>query len=149
MIPIVVPDVNIILSGLAFPSTYPSQIIKLWREDKIIFATSFSILKDLERAFNYPRVQKFIKLSQIEIKNVSAEFLKTSIVVPEITKIKISSDPDDDKIFSCAFEAEADYIVSGDKKHVLSIQDFHGIQILSPKDFIEEMEILNLTYGVD
>lgn len=145
MIPIVVPDVNVILSGLAFQNTPPSQIIELWRHDKVIFATSFSILKDLKRALNYPKVQKFIKLSQIEIENISTEFLKTSIIVPEKIDVKISTDPDDNKIFSCALEAKADYIVSGDKKHVLSIGEYKGIKTVSPKDFIEELIISKLT----
>ncbi|MEK7550637.1 MAG: putative toxin-antitoxin system toxin component, PIN family [Patescibacteria group bacterium] len=145
MIPvIVVPDVNVILSGLAFSNTPPSLILKLWRQDKILFATSFSILRDLERAFNYPKVQKFIKLSQTEIQNVSAELLKTSIIVPEEINVKTSLDSDDDKLFSCAFEAKADYIVSGDKKHVLLIKNFRGIKIVSPKEFVQEITILNL-----
>lgn len=148
MNPIIVPDVNVILSGMAFSDSHPSQIIQMWRKDQILFATSFSILKDLERAFNYPKVQKFLKLTQSEIESVTKELLKTSIIVPEKLEVKVSPDPDDDKLFSCALESMADYIVSGDKKHVLLIKNYKGIGIVSPKEFVEEVIVANLTDGI-
>jgi putative PIN family toxin of toxin-antitoxin system len=45
-------------------------------------------------------------------------------------------DPDDEMILECALAAEADCIVTGDKKHLLSLRRFRDIPIISPADFL-------------
>ena len=48
-------------------------------------------------------------------------------------------DPNDEMILECAVAAEADAIVSGDKKHLLPLRKFRGICILSPADFLRTL----------
>jgi predicted nucleic acid-binding protein len=38
-----------------------------------------------------------------------------------------------------ALAAEADYIVSGDKKHLLALKEYEGIPILSPAEFLRKV----------
>ena len=40
-------------------------------------------------------------------------------------------DPGDEMVLECALAAEADLLVSGDKKHLLSLREFEGIKIIS------------------
>lgn len=139
MIPIVVPDVNVLLSGTIISQYAPSQIMQAWRKDQIEIATSEPILEDLRRAFTYPRVIKFTKVTQSEA-NSYIEFLKEAAMnVAGTIPVNISPDPDDNKLFSCAIEASADYIVSTDKKHVLSVGEYQGIVTLHPSDFVKEV----------
>ena len=49
------------------------------------------------------------------------------------------ADPDDEMILECALAAEADYIVSGDKRHLLPLRQFRGIPIVSPPDFLRRL----------
>jgi predicted nucleic acid-binding protein len=44
-------------------------------------------------------------------------------------------------VLECALAAEADYIVSGDKKHLLVLREFRGIRIVSPSDFLRRLAI--------
>jgi predicted nucleic acid-binding protein len=39
----------------------------------------------------------------------------------------------------CALAGEADFIVSGDKKHLLALRQFQGIPIVSPADFLRRL----------
>jgi uncharacterized protein len=48
-------------------------------------------------------------------------------------------DPDDEMILECALAADADFIVSGDKKHLLALREFQGIPIISPADFLRRL----------
>ena len=48
----------------------------------------------------------------------------------------VKDDPDDDKFIECAVALECRYIISGDK-HLLSVKDYMGIKLLSPKDFLD------------
>jgi len=45
-------------------------------------------------------------------------------------------DPDDEMILECAMAAEADFIVTVDKKHLLPLREFQGTRIVSPSDFL-------------
>jgi predicted nucleic acid-binding protein len=48
-------------------------------------------------------------------------------------------DPQDEMVLECALAAEVDVIVSGDKKHLLSLRRFRGIPILSPSEFLRSL----------
>jgi len=48
-------------------------------------------------------------------------------------------DPDDEMVLECALTVEADFIVSGDKKHLLPLREFRGIPIISPADFLRRL----------
>lgn len=39
-------------------------------------------------------------------------------------------------VLECALAARADWIVSGDKKHLLSLREYRDIPILSPAVFL-------------
>jgi putative PIN family toxin of toxin-antitoxin system len=58
------------------------------------------------------------------------------LVFPSDRATGATADPDDEMILECAQAAEADYIVSGDKKHLLALRQFRGIPIISPADFL-------------
>lgn len=46
------------------------------------------------------------------------------------------NDPSDNRILECAITAEADYIVTGDKNHLLPLKRYKNIRILSPSEFL-------------
>jgi predicted nucleic acid-binding protein len=47
----------------------------------------------------------------------------------------------DNRVLECAVEGKADYIVTGDKKHLLPHGTFQGIQIVSPRDFLTVINV--------
>src|SRR4051812_34338127 len=48
----------------------------------------------------------------------------------------VSNDPKDDPIIATAVAAKADYLVTGDRAHLLPIGQYGGIQIVSPENFL-------------
>jgi predicted nucleic acid-binding protein len=42
-------------------------------------------------------------------------------------------------VLECALAAEADYIVSGGKKHLLPLRQFRDTPIVSPSDFLRRL----------
>jgi predicted nucleic acid-binding protein len=48
----------------------------------------------------------------------------------------VAADPDDDKTLECALVGGAAYIVTGDRRHLLPLQSFQGIQIVTAADFL-------------
>lgn len=58
------------------------------------------------------------------------------VVIPKTEVNVIKSDREDNKILECASEIGADFVVSGDK-HLLGLNEFQGIKIVRPKEFLE------------
>ena len=47
-----------------------------------------------------------------------------------------TTDPDDEKFIECAVAAQADYLVTGDKGHLLHLKQAGGIPIVAASDFL-------------
>lgn len=140
--PLIVPDVNVLVSGAIASQYAPSVIVQAWKDEIIHFATSEPILEDLMRVFSYPRVEKLTGMRGADIHAYIQTIREGSSVVPGTTEVIVSPDPDDDKLFACAIEAEADYIVSMDKKDVLSVEEYEGIKTIHPSDFVQTVLVL-------
>ncbi|MFM9838051.1 MAG: putative toxin-antitoxin system toxin component, PIN family [Cyclobacteriaceae bacterium] len=65
-------------------------------------------------------------------------FLETKASKFEIKeRITDCKDPDDNMILELAVAANASCIITGDKKHLISLHPFRGIPILTPADFLK------------
>ena len=49
----------------------------------------------------------------------------------------VPDDPKDDSIIATAIAAKADYLVTGDRAHLLPIGQYEDIQIVSPRGFLD------------
>ncbi len=58
------------------------------------------------------------------------------IVRPQKLQQPVCRDPDDDQIIGTAVAGEAECIITGDKD-LLALQQYRGIEIVSPSDFAD------------
>jgi len=128
----VVLDTNVLVSGVFF-SGPPRQILEAWRDGRVELVVSLEILEE------YRRVGE--RLSA-EFEGVSLEpfftLLATNalIVQPRRLSEAVVSDSTDDKFFACALGTDCRVIISGDKR-VLAASSYEGVEVLSPRSFIE------------
>jgi uncharacterized protein len=59
------------------------------------------------------------------------------VVTPGIVLDIVKADPDDNAVLECAVWAEVDVVVTGDKAHLLPLKAFRGIDIITPRQFVE------------
>ncbi len=123
-------DTNIYISAIIFGGN-PRQCLELARNGEIELFTSKAILLELASKLRV----KFL-WSDLEIKEVIEGISQFAGIVAPGKKVNLIKDEADNRFLECAMEAKADYIVSGDKKHLLSLKKFKGIKILSAKDFL-------------
>lgn len=132
----VVIDTNVLISAFVFGGK-PLEIIKLLLKDKIELYISPFIINELIRIlrekFNWEedkidKVLDILKLKAIEI-------------YPNTKVSLIKEKADDNHILECALEGRVDYIISGDKRHILPLKEFKGIKIISVNEFLEIYKI--------
>ncbi|MFY9484459.1 MAG: putative toxin-antitoxin system toxin component, PIN family [Patescibacteria group bacterium] len=134
--PIVVLDTNVIVSALLWKGA-PRAIFDLAEQGTISIATSKSIIDELTKVLDYPRLHDAIARHGLVKNQIIERFvdLVDKIEEEDYPIGVIQEDPDDDKVLSCAAATLANYIVSGDQ-HVLKLKSFMYTQILSPADFL-------------
>lgn len=62
------------------------------------------------------------------------------LVFPAVRLPDVFTDPDDAALAECAVAGEAQYLVSGDKRHVQAVGSFRGVEIMPPAQFLELLE---------
>lgn len=129
-------DTNVIISAIIFGGK-PEQILKLAQEGKITLLISPAILSEINRVLAI----KFER-DDTEIKRVVKGLISIGQLVSPKKKIdKIQYKPDN-RILECALEGKADYIISGDKKHLLPLGKFEGIKIVTSSQFLQVLREL-------
>ena len=131
-------NASVVLSGVRSPTGGSGTLLAAVTQGKIQGIISESILDEIMRnSFK-------VGLSQQEISRKCRSMLNI-VAAPEEHEVHhfrdVVSDLDDAHLFATYKEMQGDYLVSLDKRHVLSLQDkIKGITIGSPKQLIEALK---------
>ena len=129
----IVLDTNVFISGIFF-SGPPHRILKAWRDGLFQIVLTRKILDEYERVGSVLEQQ----FSSIDLTPILDLVTINADLVPDKTlPIPVCSDRDDDKFIACALASKSKLIVSGDK-HLLSVSGFQGIEIITPRSFVEK-----------
>lgn len=132
----VVMDSNIYLSGLVFPESKPAHILHLANRGEFEVYCSDFIVGEVRRVLT----KKFNYTERTSDQFVEAFLKFVKIIVPQdkIDIIKVKKD--DNHILECALSAKADYLITGDKKHILPLAKIGNTKIVNPAEFIGILE---------
>lgn len=128
----VVFDTNVFISAMFFGGN-ASKILEGAREGKIQLVTSRPILLELATKLH----EKFGISVMGAAEIVEGIGLFATVVKPLKKVTAIKTDPTDNMFLECALEIEADFIVSGDKRHVLPLKKFGKTKIVSLREFAD------------
>jgi uncharacterized protein len=133
----VVLDTNVILSGLAYPTSIPGKILEAWRNGSVEVVLSTYILDELRRVL--PRLSHRHGLNTAEMDTlIDSLALMTEIIEPEPADTTTVRDPKDGPILATLLQALADYkadtLITSDKD-LLTLADRYPI--LTPAAFWE------------
>ncbi len=127
----VVFDANVWVSALAFAGPIPRRAIDLSRHEEIQSVIAQPIIEEVLRALTGFRWSPDeVKRAEVEIRELS------EIVRPTIRLAVVTTKPSDNRVLECAVAGSVDWIVTGDRKHLLPLGQYDGIPILSPRDFL-------------
>jgi putative PIN family toxin of toxin-antitoxin system len=130
--PRVVIDTNVFVSGLNFAGK-PGEVLELFIRGDIEVIISPFILSEIERIlrerFDWIKGNIHRVLNRIK--------RQTILVHPKLKVTIIKRKDDDNRILECAIEGKVQYLISGDRKHLLPLKEYKGIKILSPAEFLK------------
>jgi uncharacterized protein len=130
--PRVVIDTNVFVSGLNFAGK-PGEILELFSKGDIEVFISPFILSEIERIFR----ERF-EWGEGNIHRVLNRIKRQTILVHPKNKVSVIKENDDDnRILECAIEGRVQYLISGDRKHLLPLKEYQRIKILSPAEFLK------------
>jgi putative PIN family toxin of toxin-antitoxin system len=124
-------DTNVVLSGLLFPGSTPSQAL-LKAQHCMVLASDATLLELIE-VMERVRFDRYIERSVRQ--RLVAEFVNACERVQIPSPIHACRDPRDDKFLEVAVHGHADLIVTGDED-LLALNPFRGIAILTPAEYL-------------
>jgi len=127
----VVADTNVYVSAIVFGGTC-EIILALARAGVVELYLSPAIQRELRfvlrHTFGWTAAQVREALDEVR---ALATLTRSSVRLSGI----LAHEPDH-RILECAIAANAEFLVTGDKRHLLPLRTFRGVQIVSPREFL-------------
>lgn len=136
----IVPDTNIIISGMLGYQGFPRQLLNLSLAKKVVMYGSEETFKEFVEKIHLPRLQKYLKKQMYTPDKIILDYRSIIKIVEPFEVLQgrqiANQDRDDDIYFRVAKACGAKVVVSGDKKHVLSVKEYDGIIAVPVSKFI-------------
>jgi len=135
----VVLDTNTLISGIFWDGN-EARVIEEAENNKVQLFISTKLLQELEGVLKREKFTRKLEGKESTVEQAVAKIALIATLIEPAKKINIiKDDPDDNLVLECAVTARADLIISGDK-HLLKLQRYSGIDIMSARDFLSREE---------
>lgn len=131
----VVLDTNIYVSFILTGGETLSSLFHAWQEREFEVLTSEEIVSEMEAVLD--RFLKRGAITEDAEKEAIWRLNHDGRRIDVTSHINRSKDVKDNRYLACAKDGVADYLITGDKKHLLKLKTFGSTQIVSPKEFVE------------
>lgn len=134
----VVLDANIYVSFILAGGETISSLFDAWQAREFEVLSSEDITAEVKDVCD--RFLKWGILTEDAVKETIWRLNHASRRIEIVSLATRSTDVKDNKYLACAKDGEADFLVTGDKKHLLSLKTFGTTRIVSPKEFVEVLQ---------
>lgn len=129
----VVLDTNVFVAGFLTQGV-AAQVLDLWLKGRYTLLTSSQQMRELRRVLR----QKFPELPRAKVGRLLNLLEGLAEKVTVRTAPEVSSDEDDNLILAIALKGRADFLVTGDKSHLLGIK-VPGVRVIGVREFLEKV----------
>lgn len=135
----VVLDTNVLLSALISPHGAPDTIYRAWRAARFDLVTSTVQLDELRRVSRYPKLKAILPPHRV---GAMLNNMQRAVVLEHLPSLPDDvelNDPNDAFLFTMTLAAEANYLVTGDRRAGLLQRGSAGhARIVTPATFCAE-----------
>lgn len=138
----IVLDTNVVLSALLWRGTPYRLLDAIQQRSSTQLYSSTALLEELIDVLTRPSATKRLALIKKTAATVLADYVEViELIAPTIVPRVVPGDIDDDQVIAAAVAAQADLIVSGDRKHLLPLGSHAGIAIV---DVAEALRLISI-----
>ena len=130
----VVLDTGILIAALITADTPPDQVYQAWRKKRFTLITSTWQIEEFRRASRYEKIKKFLRPT--EAGNLVNGLKRHATVLTELPDVDLSRDPRDNPVIAMAIGSKADYLVTGDRRGLLTLKRVGVTRIVTARDFL-------------
>lgn len=127
----VVLDTNVIISALNFPGN-EQMVLELALRGRFELVLSWFILGEVSGVLT----RKFGWDQERTVKAISSLQNAATVIEPPRLEEAIASGHADNRVLECAVAANADYLVTGDRRHLLPIAEHRDTTIVNAPRFL-------------
>ena len=132
MPPRAVFDTNVYISIFAFPEKPLGSLLDL----AVVRAIQLFVCPFILEEFRRVAESKF-RFNEKQTNFFEDRILEAAKLIHPSEKVTvIESHDEDNRILECAVASEADYLVSGDRRHLIPLKRFRGTTIVPPAEFL-------------
>lgn len=126
---------NIFISAMIFKTSTLRLVLEKAFSDYVVYVSEETLTEFLEVA-NRPKFLKYFENNSE--KEDFINFVTSSIKIIKVAfTVTDCQDPKDNKFLEIALSCNALYLVTGDKKDLLSMNPYRGVNIITAREFLE------------
>lgn len=126
----IILDTNIVVSALLQPLGPSASILMMAFQGKFRLGLSKPILDEYEEVLRRPRLKRDPEVVQHALLAIR----KAGDIVHPSHRVVACSDADDNVFLECAEKAEADYLITGNKRHFPNF--WKKTEIITAREFV-------------
>ena len=134
-----VVDINILISALMVENSVPGRILVQWRRGNFELLTCAEHIEELRRATRYPKVRARIAPAMAGM--LVNEIGRVAVALKRLPSVDRSTDPSDNYLLALAETGKAEYLVTGDKADLLTLEKHLGTRIVTARQFADLLGI--------
>jgi putative PIN family toxin of toxin-antitoxin system len=124
-------DTNVVVAGLLWAGP-PHHLLDRAIDQALTLYSSPTLIDELTQTLHYQKfAQRIERFGTTALALVAQYTALVTLVSPTQVPRVIEHDADDDHVIAAAVAAQADLIVSGDRKHLLPLGTYAGIRIVT------------------
>ena len=133
-------DTNVLVSALLAGTSLPAHLLVLWREGRFNLLISAEQLDELVRVTRYPKIRA--RLAPALAGRLINDLRSLAVAVGDLPVVTASPDPDDNHLLALAEAGSADFLLTGDKRDLLTLQRHAGTRIIGVRAFLDQQRWL-------
>jgi uncharacterized protein len=132
---LLVLDTNVLVSALIKPGGLPDQLVERWEAGEFTVVTSAEQIAEVERVLAYEKLRRFIRAEQAV--RLVANLRSIAEFAQNLPAVDASDDESDNLILATAIAGKANCLVTGDKAHLLDLEQVQAVSIVTVKEAVE------------
>jgi len=136
-------DTSVLVSAFLTPQGTAAQVLEQAERGRFVLCLSSVILEETRDVLlRAPKLQARYHYSVKHVDALCEGLALLAELVTDLPDLKgvVALDAKDDRIVATAVAADADHLVTGDRRHLLALEHYERVQIVTPRAFLDRLD---------